>query len=162
MSNKLTDIFSSMEQSTPGIEWASFYLSGYGDEFAGFRELETCIDGEVARHGAAEDNEQIFPCGTDLENIVNSPENQPIILDAIVPAGHALKCVGQGSCSGLLLIVIKKRSDADCITVPGDELLKGLYARVSQWSFDVPAGFRGLMIRYENLEDSRKAESAIA
>jgi hypothetical protein len=162
MSNKLSDIFSSLERSTPGLEWAAFYLSGYGDEFGGFREIETCIDGEAARRGAAQDNEQLYPCGTELENIVNSPENQPVILDAIVSAGHALKCVGQGSCSGLLLVVVKKRPDADCITVPGDELLKGLYARVSQWSFDVPAGFRGLMIRYENLEDSREAESAIA
>lgn len=71
MSNKLSDIFSSLEQIAPGIEWVAFYLSGYGDEFAGFRELDVCINGETARRGAAKESNSDSPNGTDLENVLN-------------------------------------------------------------------------------------------
>ena len=151
MSNQLSAFFSSIEQSTPGIEWATFYLSGGGDDFAGFRELSVCINGEVDRRGGAKENEYDMPTGTPLENIVNDDVNQTAILDAVVPAGQALKCVDQGACGGILLIVTKKRAEPETIIIPLD--WRGYSSGDDKWTFDVPAGFRGLMTQYENDED---------
>lgn len=151
MSNQLSAIFSSLEQSTPGIEWAAFYLSGGGDDFGGFREVQVCINGEADRRGGAKENEYDTPSGTALENIVNAPENQSAILEAIVPEGQALKCVDQGACGGILLVVLKKPPEAEPITIPLD--WRPYSSGDAKWIFSVPSGFRGMMTQYENVED---------
>lgn len=92
-----------------------------------------------------------MPTGTPLENIVNDDVNQTAILDAVVPAGQALKCVDQGACGGILLIVTKKRAEPETIIIPLD--WRGYSSGDDKWTFDVPAGFRGLMTQYENDED---------
>ena len=152
MSNQLSSIFSSIEESTPGIEWAAFYLSGGGDDFGGFRELIVCIDGEADRRGGAKENEYDTPTGTALENIVNAPENQSAILEAIVPEGQALKCTDSGACGGILLVVTKKRADSETITIPLD--WRAYTSGDTKWTFTVPTNFRGMMTQYEN-EDER-------
>jgi len=152
MSNQLSTIFSSIEESTPGIEWATFYLSGGGDDFGGFRELIVCINGEADRRGGAKENDMDTPTGTALENIVNAPENLSSILGAIVPEGQELKCTDSGACGGILLVVIKKSTDSQAITIPLD--WRAYSSGDTKWTFTVPANFRGMMTQYENEDDS--------
>jgi hypothetical protein len=155
MSNQLSTIFSSIEESTPGIEWAAFYLSGGGDDFGGFRELIVCINGEADRRGGAKENDMDTPTGTDLENIVNAPENQSAIIEAIVSEGQALKCIDSGACGGILLVVTKKRASSETITIPLD--WRYYSSGDTKWTFTVPANFRGMMTQYENVDDSSYA-----
>jgi len=152
MSNQLSTIFSSIEESTPRIEWAAFYLSGGGDDFGGFREVNVCINGESDRRGGAKENEYDTPTGTALESIVNAPDNQSAILEAIVPEGEALKCTDSGACGGILLMVTKRRAAFETITIPLD--WRPYSSGETKWVFDVPANFRGMMTQYEN-EDER-------
>ncbi len=151
MSNPLSRILSSIESSTQGVEWAAFFLSGGSDDFAGFRELNVCIDGNSARRGGAKENHWDIPSGTILENIVNDEENRSEILRAIIPSGQALKCVDRGGCEGVLLVITKRRADAETITIPLD--WRPNASMDTRWVFDVPAGFRGLLIQYENFEE---------
>jgi hypothetical protein len=151
MSNSLGTILTSIEEATPGTEWAAFYLSGGSDSFWGFRELDVCVNGEIGRRGTAKDSESDGPTGTDLENIVNASENQTAILDTIVPEGQALKCVDQGACGGILLAVTRRNSTERKIAIPLN--WRGYDCGDHKWEFSVPANFRGLMIQYENIDD---------
>jgi len=154
MSNELSAIFSSIEASAPGIEWAAFYLSGGSDDFSGFRELTVCIDGEAERRGGAKDNVYDVPVGTALEEIVNSHENQQAILDAIIPAGQSLNCAGPGACGGIFLIITKKHVQPETVTISLD--WRNYAHSDVKWTFRVPAGFRGMMTQYENIEDESR------
>lgn len=156
MSNQLSTIFSSIEQSTPGIEWAAFYLSGHSDDFWGFRELDVCINGEPARRGLAKQNTSNEPAGTDLENLLNESGNQAAILDASVLDEYPLKCTENSACSGILLAVIKRSADERSITIPLN--WRGFDCGDLKWEFKIPPGFRGLMIQYENVDDGSQSK----
>jgi hypothetical protein len=145
----LGDIFSKIEEVTPGIEWAAFFFCGAGDSLGGFRELETCINGDVARRGGAKENAYDFPCGTALENILNSPANQAAILEAVVPQDLPLRCVDQGSCEGVLLLVCRRPATLTEVAIPLDWRPS---EDETNWIFDVPAGFRGIMVNYESTD----------
>lgn len=156
MSNELSTIFSSIEETSAGIEWAAFYLSGHSDDFWGFRELDVCINGETARRGLAKQNTSNEPTGTALENLLNENGNQSVILGAAVLYEYPLKCTENSACSGVLLAVIKRCADERSVTIPLN--WRGFDCGDLKWEFKIPPGFRGLMIQYENVDDGSQSK----
>jgi len=142
MKNHLSEIFSSLEEIEPGIEWAAFELSGGADEFQGFGELDVCVNGTTSQSKSGK-----------LAALLNNDDNTSAILDAIIPENSELLFVSPASSVGLLLVVIKRSSTERLITIPSHP------SCFAESVFRVPPGFRGLMIDYDNMQEDELALS---
>ena len=156
--NAMKILIESLSEAQPICRWASFYLSGGGDDFDGFQELDICLDGKIIRRASKEDLDNTHgPTGTDLDKIVNDSDHQALILEKVLPKGEGLNCADTGWCRGCLLIVLKESESEESVTIAKEDSWGGY-----SWNFQIQPGFRGLMIDFFNYDEANASSETTA
>ena len=157
-SKSIKSLIDALSEAQPDCRWASFYLSGGGDDFDGFQELDICLDGKIVRRPSKEELDNSHgPTGTDLDNIVNESDNQGLILERVLPKGEGLNCADTGWCRGCLLVVLKDSDKEESVSIAKEDSWGGY-----SWKFLIQPGFRGLMIDYYNYDEASASTETAA